>query len=98
MHNEHKVKSCTIATDDFIANWEIIMDKKVGNAVLELVSKKPKFNTFCCMWKFERKFTSLWGRKQMLDMDRDKKNEQAEAELGQAQPQLKPETKIDVDI
>ena len=50
------------------------------------------------MWKFERKFTSLWGRKQMLDMDHDKKNEQAEAELRQAQPQLKPETKIDVDI
>ena len=50
------------------------------------------------MWKFERKFTSLWGRKQMLDMDRDKKNEQAEAELGQAQPQMRPETKIDVNI
>ena len=38
------------------------------------------------MWKFERKFTSLWDRNQMLDIDRDKKNEQAGAELGQAQP------------
>ena len=45
-----------------------------------------------------KKFTSLWGRKQMLDMDLGKKNEQAEAELGQAQPQRRPETKIDVDI
>ena len=34
----------------------------------------------------------------MLDGDHDKKNEQAEAELGQAQPQRRPETKIDVDI
>ena len=50
------------------------------------------------MWKFERKFTSLWGRKQMLDMDSNKKNEQAEAELGQAQLQMRPETKNDVDI
>ena len=31
-------------------------------------------------------------------MDRDKKNEQAEAELGQAQRQRRPETKNDVDI
>ena len=67
----HEVKSCTIATDD-IANWEIIMDKKV--------------NVFCCMWKYERKFTSLWDRNWMLDIDRDKKNEQAGTELGQAQP------------
>ena len=86
MHNEHEVKSCTIATDDFIANWEVIMNKKVGNAVLGLVSKKPKFNAFCCMWKSERKFTSLWDRNRMLDIDRDKKNKQAGAELGQAQP------------
>ena len=28
MHNEHEVKSCTIATDDFFTNWEVIMDKK----------------------------------------------------------------------
>ena len=28
MHNEHEVKSCTITTDDFITNWEVIMDKK----------------------------------------------------------------------
>ena len=45
------------------------------------------------MREFERKFTSLWGRKRMLDVDHDKKNEQAEAELGQAQPQMRPETK-----
>ena len=86
MHNEHEVKSCTIATDDFIANWEVIMNKKVGNAVLGSVSKKPKFNAFCCMWKSERKFTLSWDRNRMLDIDRDKKNKQAEAELGQAQP------------
>ena len=30
----------------------------------------------------------------MLDMDRDKKNEQAEAELGHAQPQMRPEPKL----
>ena len=94
MHYEHKVKSCTICTDAFIEKWENIVDIKFGNAV----SQKSKLNTFCCMWKFERKFTSLWGRKQMLDMDRDKKNEQAGAELGQAQPQLRPETEIDIDI
>ena len=40
------------------------------------------------MRKFERKSTSLWGRKQILDVDHDKKNEQAEAELGQAQSKL----------
>ena len=34
----------------------------------------------------------------MLDMDRDKKTEQAEAKLGQAQPQMRPETKIDVNV
>ena len=34
----------------------------------------------------------------MLDMDRDKKNEQAEAELGQAQPRMRPDTKNDVNI
>ena len=98
MHYEHEVKSCTICTDAFIEKWEIVVDIKVENAMLKLVSKKSRLNTFCCMWKFERKFTSLWGRKQMLDMDRDKKNEQAEAELGQAQPQMRPETKNDVDI
>ena len=86
MHNEQEVKSCTIATDDFIANWEIIMDKKVGNAILELVSEKPKFNGFCCMWKPERKFGSLWDRNRILDRDRDKKGEKGGTELGQAQP------------
>ena len=61
--------------------------------MLKLVSQKSKLNTFNCKWKFERKFTSLWGKEQMFDMDRDKKNEQAEAELGQAQPRRRPETK-----
>ena len=86
MHNKQEVKICTIATDDFVATWEIMMDKKVGNAILELVSEKPKFNAFCCMWKPERKFKSIWDRNRMLDIDRDKKDEQAGAELGQAQP------------
>ena len=35
MHYQHEVKSCAIAIDDFIEKWEIIMDKKVENAVLE---------------------------------------------------------------
>ena len=89
MHYEHEVKSCTICTDAFIEKWEIVVDINFENAVLKLVSQKSKINTFCCKWKFERKFRSLWGREQILDMDRDKKNEQAEAELGQAQPQIR---------
>ena len=45
MHYEHEVKSCTICTDDFIENWEIVMDIKVENAVLKLVSKKNQNST-----------------------------------------------------
>ena len=54
--------------------------------MLEFVSKKPKFKAFCCIWKSESNFTSSWDRNRMLDTDHDKKNEQAGAELGQAQP------------
>ena len=50
------------------------------------MSKKPKFKAFCCMWKSTRKFTSSWDRNRRLDIGRNKKNEQAGAELGQAQP------------
>ena len=44
------------------------------------------------------KFTSSWDRNRRLDIDRNKKNEQAGAELGQAQPQLGAETKFKGDI
>ena len=98
MHYEHEVKSCTICTDAFIEKWEIVVNIKVENAVLKLERKNRNSTHSVACGNLKRKFTSLWGRKQMLDMDRDKKNEQAEAELGQAQPQMRSETKNDVDI
>ena len=69
MHYEHKVKSCTNCTYAFIEKWENIVDIKFENAV----SQKSKLKTFCCMLKFDRDFISLWGRKQTLDMDHNKK-------------------------
>ena len=39
MHYEHEVKSCTICTEAFIEKWKIVVDIKVENAVLKLVSK-----------------------------------------------------------
>ena len=77
MHYEHEVKSCTICTDAFIEKWEIVVNIKVENAVLKLVSKNQNSTHFVACGNLKAKFTSLWGRKQMLDMDRDKKNEQA---------------------
>ena len=58
---------------------------------------KPKFKGFCCMWNPKIKSGSLCDRNRMLDIDHDKKGEQAGTELGQAQPQLGLETKFKGD-
>ena len=62
MQNLQETNFCTIATDNFIAPWEIQADKKFGNAiVLKLVGEKRNFDTFCCMLKPEREFKLLWN-------------------------------------
>ena len=45
--------------EDVVVPWEMKADEKCGNAIeLDLLSEKPNFDAFYCMFKSEREWNS----------------------------------------